>query len=442
MAREKAVINGIELKIETISDEFPKAIIKHEYPHVNGAELEDMGQSAHTINFRCFFDNHNYEEHLDLIDLLEETDLLELDHPRYGLMQGKIERTSIRHDDRIRLAEIDLTFVENLRIDIETAYREDVKGATETTFGDGQEQQADEFAEDTEIALGTEAKAITAETLDPGKSILEQFTGLGATARAYVGKISELEGKLEATLATISNPANSLIASIDYGVNLPGRIIGAIAKAAERYVILYENLADAPERFLQSFEDGLSALEESLELNETYNATTKISEAKTAAQESIRKHLQITGAQVAALDLAEMYAADEAERAEVRQVENTKSFDVAGNYVKTEPMPEIYTVGQIEKSLAAAREYLQAAIDQARKMQALKNIARTLLQHVNIIKLEREKIIQVEIYNPTPLHLICLMYGLPYNYAPRILSINPQISNTNFVSGKINIYAR
>jgi hypothetical protein len=60
---------------------------------------------------------------------------------------------------------------------------------------------------------------------------------------------------------------------------------------------------------------------------------------------------------------------------------------------------------------------------------------------VNEIKLEREKIFKVHVSAPTPLHVICLARGLPYRYAPRILAINPGITNPSFVRGEVNVYA-
>ena len=68
-------------------------------------------------------------------------------------------------------------------------------------------------------------------------------------------------------------------------------------------------------------------------------------------------------------------------------------------------------------------------------------MGRTLLEHVGTIKLEREKILTVVLDNPMPLHLVCLRYGLPYNYAERLSSINT-IPQPNFTDGEVSIYAR
>jgi len=70
-----------------------------------------MGQKAREIKFRCYFYNETYELHTSVIALLDYHGLLELHHPKYGIIQGMVESMSIRHDDREETAEIDITFV-------------------------------------------------------------------------------------------------------------------------------------------------------------------------------------------------------------------------------------------------------------------------------------------------------------------------------------------
>ena len=66
-------------------------------------------------------------------------------------------------------------------------------------------------------------------------------------------------------------------------------------------------------------------------------------------------------------------------------------------------------------------------------------MAKDLLTHVYSVKLESESIQTVQIVNPLPIHLVCLYFGLPYNYAQRILAINT-VANPNAISGALRIY--
>jgi prophage DNA circulation protein len=410
-----------KLEIEDINDDFEKSIAEHEFPYRDGALLEDMGQKARKIRFRCYFYNENYESHIELIKFLEGKDLVEMAHPQYGIIFGKIATLSVRHNERKRTAEIDITFIENLRGEIYPLTYVDVESAAEEAFIQGQDEQIEEFKDDAKEELGAEADEVLEKELDPDKGILEQFTDISAKARKYVKDVDTYVRMLEGTLNKISNPANSLTSTIKYGVNLPGRVIGAVAKTVERYAILYNTLRTAPSRFLLSLKDGLKKLELSFG--------------------KFSKHTRIASVQRRALEAGYIYKADESKRQALKSAEKVKSFDATGHYLKTESLEQIMTIQEIEQTLADVRSDIQETVEISRGMQSLKDLARDILEHVNKIKLEREKLVRVDIENEIPLHLICLKYGLSYNYATRIHAIN-NCKHPNFVSGEISIYAR
>jgi prophage DNA circulation protein len=223
-------------------------------------------------------------------------------------------------------------------------------------------------------------------------------------------------------MTTISNPANSIIATVDYGTSLPGRIIGSIANTIERYAEAAAAIEAAPSQFIASVMAGVNAL--------------KVSAAPLA------RFIQSNAAMLLSVRVAYLYDADETQRQRARKLEKVPAWDFLGNYVKPEETGAIMTSTELERSLAQTRVEVQKALDESREMNVLPQIARLLLYHVNQIKLEVEKIIVVDVASPTPLHMLCLRYGLPYTYAERVLAINPQIANPSFVEGTIRIYAR
>lgn len=420
----KAELDGYSLDIETIEDSFEKSIAEYEFPYKDGALLEDMGQKARTIKIRCYFYGEDYLTHLEFLNHLEKKEAFELLHPKYGLLNGSVKSVSVKHDDRTETAEIDISFVENLRGDKDPnlRYRQgDINSTTEDLFEQGQIEQMDEFSQDTIDELGAAGMEILNKTLDFSLGVLEQFQDVSGAVRNYIKSVDTYVSGLESILNDIANPANSIISTIDYGVNLPGRVISAVAKTVERYAILYDSLRTAPTRFINSLSDGCKSLEN--------------------AFSSFSKHTKIASVQRCALESSYFYKADELKRLILRKSEKAKSFDALGNYIKSETIEPIMAVNELEQTLADVREYLQDAIDSARQMQSLKDLAEGLLAYVNSIKIERDKIIKVSIDNPLPLHLVCLKYGLSYNYAERIHSIN-KIRNPNFMSGDISIYAR
>jgi hypothetical protein len=134
-------------------------------------------------------------------------------------------------------------------------------------------------------------------------------------------------------------------------------------------------------------------------------------------------HLEIACAQRIALEAAAIYAEDE------------QAFQDA------DPDVQLMNIRELEETLAIVRARLEAAVAIARDMDSLKQTAENLLNHVNSVRLEREKMIKVILDNPMPLHLVCLKYGLPYQDAERLLRIN-HIRQPNFTAGEVLVYAR
>jgi len=257
-------------------------------------------------------------------------------------------------------------------------------------------------------------------------SMLEQITGqipnLSMKALGYLKEIDSFVSGLGGMLPEISNPTNSLLAMISFPNTLGGITIGTIARTMERYVVLFDSLRTAPTRFLSSLKSSFNSID--------------------GLYPKFAKHTRIAGAQRRGLEAAYIYREDETRRQQVRKLEKVKSFDALGNYVKPEPVEPIMPINEIESTLADVRTDIQSSVDDSRQTQSLKDMAVTLLTHVNSIKLEREKIVSVELDNEMPLHLVCLEHGLPYNYAERVHSIN-RIKNPNFTpSGEVRIYAR
>ena len=437
----KAQLDGIELDIEGTDDSFPKAIVRHEFPHTDGALLEDMGMSAREIRFRCYFwddgPNQTYDTHLGLLESLKSGNLSELIHPQYGPLSGMVEQVSVRADDRERTAEIDITFVVNLTGETAAPPAGDVAALTEDTFVVCQEQQADEIAAD----LKTITPAGVYLELQGELIAAVNASGLPAAATFAAGIVAEVNDSLAyfGSLASqVDQPVNSLVASISYATTVPGRILGTVTRSVERAALLYTTLTGSPARFSRSLTTGLGELVAAFE-----DFTPPATKGGKACRAVLVKQLRIACAQRLALDMAGLYGADEDNRRQVRSAEQTTSFDVAGRYLPAATMPPVMNARELEESLADARQLLQQSIDQARSLEGLKTMAATLLDHVSSVKLEREKIFSMQVDRPLPLHLLCHMQGLPYNYAERVHSINKGlIKNPTFVAGEVQIYAR
>lgn len=433
---------ALEIEITGIGDDIEKAIVRHEFPYRNGALLEDMGQKARVVKFRCYFwdddgaDHATYDTHKELKKHLDSMEKSELVHPKYGPMKGSVESMAIRHDDRDRMAEIDITFVEELIEEVTSASRADIEAGAEEAYNNSIAEQKQEFGDDIVSALGAEARGILDKELDPAKGILEQFGEVSVTARNYLKDVESFVGGMEATLNTVANPANSLVATINYGTTLAGRVIGSVARCVERYAQLYDSLTGSPARFIDSMIFGTKALSKAMA---AFGATTGAA-GRPATSATFSKTTAIAGASHTALQAAYLYKVDQDQRVAQKKAESVQAFDAMGNYTAPDPVAPAMTVAELENSLAQVREYLQEAIDLSRQMTSLKEQAVQLQIHINNIKLEREKIVRVQLDNPMPLHLVCLRHGLPYSAAERVLAINA-MRNPNFASGEVDVYA-
>ena len=418
------ILDGFTIEMETIEDAFEVAIAAYEYPYADGADLEDMGQKAHKCRIRCYFwdeaDHETYDDHQLLVNSLGLRELVDFLHPKYSLMKGKTESIVVRHDDRERCAEVDLTFIEQRRTVLEPAPQPPILSSLESAYLQGQEEQQAKLAENVKGDLPKADAGAVTKALDSSLGLLEQVQGYSAKARSYVGKIEGYIATAEAIVNQIVSPVNSLQATITYATSLPGRILGSVTAAVEKVARTYDSLQNFPARFLTALDDAFDDLQDAFDAFGDDDTST----IGTAAGATMSEHLSIACAQRMALEAASLYSADEA-----AFTEGDEDF-------------QVMNMRELEETLALVRTRIEAAVESAREMESLKIMAASLLSHVNRVRLEREKMIAVDLDNPMPLHLVCLRYGLPYTDAERLLAVNRGIRNPNFTSGEVLVYAR
>ncbi len=385
-----ATLGGVPLQCKSTEDGLEKAISKQEMPYTNGGSTEDLGLKIPTIGLRCFFFDENYPDHVKLIALAQGFELLELVHPVYGLKKVRMERMVVRHDDNAGSAEIEINLVEDGIPQLQVKPWQDVKIALEGRNED----------------LVIEQKA----------SVLQRIKALGRKGQAYCE--AEL-GKFGALMSGISNPANTLASLTDYGTDLPGRFVQEAALAVERYAIAYDTLRGAPAAFMTSLAASLGELK--------------------AQFERFGTNVDSAAAARLGLEAAGIFSADEQLRSKNKTMDNAAGFDVNGNRVSASTDDSLNST-EIETILALANTAIQTALEGNRDNLTLKLMAVDLCAAAGQLKKGAENVRKVRINNPTPIHLVCLRYKLPCSAAPRVLALNPQITEPNRVSGEILIY--
>ena len=419
MDRFAAAIDNFALDVETLADSFTKAIAIYEYPYKDGAGTDDLGQKARSLRLRCYWWEETYQDHFDFLEHLKQRSLFELRHPKYGVLNGRIRSVSVRHDDRQELAEVDIDFVQDLGSQEKAVIYKDVRAASEENYQSGIDEQQDLVTEMIRNKLGAHAQAVLETDLDPDKAVAGQFPAAPLKVRTYLKTIDSYLNTLADTSTAVSNPTNSLLATVNFGINLPGRIVGTLSRACERDSVSLESLRSAPTRLINSLRTSIDTL--------------------VAANTNFAAQTRIAGARQLAFDAAALYTEDEDARQVLRRSEQQQAFDALGNYSPVEKANPVMSVRDLERSLSEVRAQIQLAVSGNRSTDSLKQMARDLLEHVEQVKLEREKIIAIDLDNPVPLHLVCLMRGLPYTYAERLLVIN-NIPNPCFTLGEVNVY--
>ena len=401
--RVNAQLDDFELECETLETDFEKSVVENEFPYQNGALLEDMGLKATHVKLRCYFYGNTYDMHKDFLGYIIDHTSFTLTHPAYGQMQGDVSSISVREDDRLETAEIDFTFVQEGVSDIQNTYQPEVQNDTENSFLNGIQQQIDSFSSD---------------------------IGRFISDATFISQANTFIAGLQATMADVANPANSLVAAIDFTTDLTSQVIGAVTQCVERYARAYDAIVDSPTQFLTSVQNSL------LKLNSTINSFSDSGWSSSAA-----KQIQVAIGLRVGLEAAYIYKNDQTDRENNIALENAQAFDIQGNYIKSQPTVDVMTVNDLEQTLVLVRTAIQAAVDVAREIQSLKDMALILLVFVEQIKIQREKIVQVRLDNTMPLHLVCLRYNLPYGYAERLYKINNP-KNPSYMSGLVSIYVR
>jgi prophage DNA circulation protein len=405
---------------EHFEDHFGNSIARYEFPYKQGALLANMGQRARVTRGRCYFINDNYDTHKILINYLgaefEEGGTWELTHPEYGTIKGEIESLSVHHDDRVSTAEVDLVFIEQYRGLIAPQTGSAPASITREAWDYGQTQMQSHVRQRIRSAHGPSLL----KTLIATASLVSQFSRLKKSATAFIRSAEVTLKALVATESSVTNPSNSLVSTTTYDADLSGVMVKNIALAVERHAITYAGLLSSPDRFLASFN---SAVAETA-----------------AASGDFAAYVKIAGAQRAAVELGSAFDDNEQARLAWEQSSSQKSFSVTGRYLKDETPDRPLTVQELEKALATVRASLQEAIDEAREMESLRTMALALTDYVIEVKQGSPAIKTVSVANETPLHVLCLRYGLSYQDAESLMAIN-RIRHPSFVKGEVNVYA-
>ncbi|MCL2689071.1 MAG: DNA circularization N-terminal domain-containing protein [Chitinispirillia bacterium] len=421
--RFKPKLDEFDLELmPPIDTAIEKAIVEYEVPFADGAILDDMGVKAQRFQVRTIWRRQNYDKHKNFIDHAKINQLNSFVHPELGIIRGRISTISLVHNERQKCAEINFEVIEDKNLDAIPAYNPPL----EANLEDGFNRSMAALMAVTASQLRA-AGLDTSIQLDPSRPISGQIPARTVTARALLATMEQSVSRLKGAYNTVLNPVESVVAVFNYGLNLPGIIISTTAQAIERAALVAVGVANSPAIFLTSFRNSIARLGDSIS--------------------ALRSQISVAGANIGAMTIGRMFVADESQKVLLRRIEDTPQWRPDGTSLNLPAAPAVLTENELEESLVRIRDMIADAISAARTMgspetvSVLMSQSADLTRYVNVVKLERDRVITVEAENTMPLHLICLRHGLPISYADRIATIN-NIWNPNFCIGAVNIYER
>jgi prophage DNA circulation protein len=414
-------IDGHHIEASTVSDGFESAIVEHVFLRSNGAQLENDGQTARRIELHTYWNGPNYEKHKAFLRDRQKPNLSEFTHPAYGPVFGMVKSARVVHDDGLDCCEIDITFIEdNSDLATFSAVPPTSTESIEQSFLSGQLQQMT-------LALG---------------SLRGALHSLTALVEAGVATF-------EGTLSSFELAADAVVSTVDYGTSLPGRLVGAAANCAARIAVANQAVTQSPVALINSLCNAFRSMKATIQTTPKSMLTVGASaDLNSQAGIILGQQFGLSAAQQLCVVASQIFDADEDGRNAMRQAENVDPWDMEGNYTPPPDIPNIMNVRELEHSLAMVRQLCQEQLGvygqpdplATREVPAIKDMCSALLSYVSNVKLEMEKIVDIDVEPALPLFVVCLRRGLPYRMADRIVSIN-DIYNPSFTRGKVSVYA-
>lgn len=415
-----------------IEDRYPGSIAVYTYPFVDGAAMDYMGEEAREVSLETVWNRATYSRHIEFLSHIRSGLIYELVHPKYGVIKGRIFDIVSVHNEAKNRATVKFLFKEQ-KIGEEITPDFNVSATAITYYKKGVSQNLSAASNSIENTLGGDSKTLLSKTLDASKKLSGQITAVSGRSRRFLADLDRQLGVLGNIESMVAIPLDAVVNTVDFGTRLPGRIISPVTRTVARIAIAKNKITTTPARFLSSFNSALTALKSEVK---------KVS-TNTDAYTIVEQSIDVSASHTASLVVAELYEKDELLRSEYDRTVNLETFDIEGTRIATVESNELLNVRELENSLYVVRRMLGNSYVLNREiLTANRFLAESLERHVSKVKLNRDKIVSVDLGDTIiPLHTLLLVNGLPDRYFEKVMAIN-NIANPTFVSGKVDLYDR
>lgn len=408
-----ASFRGVTFDCLRTQDSAQRDTASHEYPYLDGADVEDLGRKARRITMSAVFWGDDYETRLQaFLKVLDQAGPGELIHPVFGSIQhAQLLDYQVGHDaDNPDYCTVELNFVES---------------TPGNPFFVQQlpAQQAEAVKQHTDAARsnGIEAFATALDQLKGAQGNLSRLNALREVLTGTLGAIrSQVQGVIGTSLDLIDYPrafAADVVGLLDGMADLRGFDVGVIQSDWQSLTGQLDEVVKLPDGMASGSGAGTSS-----------SGTGKPIPAKDEDVTKVTSLLQLT----VAVQLA----------------------DSASQILAAEAEEPTLSPRQIEQIADDVRQALQAAIEAHRQQfaiedahpvtEALKDTALAVQEAAVAVIVLRPPLVTRTVDAPGNLHLVAFRWYGDYTRAAELARLNPQLTNPNTLQAGdvLNAYAQ
>ncbi|MFT8209748.1 MAG: DNA circularization protein [Symbiopectobacterium sp.] len=113
---QDASYRGVKFDVINARDSAQRDMAQHEYPNIDGADIQDLGLKPHSVQIQAVIWGDDYESRLELLrEALRKRGAAELVHPIFGSMPNMLVNVfQINHDaEYVDYCTLDIQFVQS-----------------------------------------------------------------------------------------------------------------------------------------------------------------------------------------------------------------------------------------------------------------------------------------------------------------------------------------
>ena len=399
---QDASFNGVKFDCLQTQDSVQRDIASHEYPYLDGADVEDLGRKARQVSITAVFFGYNYENKLKgfLDSALNQTGPGELIHPVFGSIEkAQLQDYRIAHDaETPDYCTVEMSFVE---IDKPAMF------------------------------FNLQLPMQLADVLSSLSSL-----GLGEAINEFADTIGKL--KIGERLNQIQQFSNLLFGAIDAVRRQVGEIVGTTLNFIDNPRAFAGDMTSMVFRLVDDYQTAQAQPSKWQDLKGQFEQIVSLP-SSIAAEQAQNGASVLTGSDVKIVTgLFQVMTA-------------SAMAEAASRVLSAEAETPTLSPPQIEQIANDVRQMLQAAMDTQRELydletarpvtEALKDTALAVQQAAQAIIELRPPLETKRVELTGNLHLLAHQWYGDYSRAAELVRLNPQLRNPNQITVGDVLYA-